>query len=150
MPKKLQVSFAQEPKKRDYILQKRPAILRSLLIVATPYLDCAPRWTYCDCAPHSWVTNTHELTDASLCDTHELTNASLCDSLVTLCAWFLSHTDKHSRTRIHKSHRRTLTNTHSWVTQTNTHEHTFMSLTDKHPRTRIHKSHRQTLMNTHS
>jgi len=34
---KLQVSFAKEPYKRDCILQKRPIILRSLLIVATPY-----------------------------------------------------------------------------------------------------------------
>ena len=33
---KLQVSFAKEPYKRDYILQKRLIILRSLLIVATP------------------------------------------------------------------------------------------------------------------
>jgi len=33
----LQVSFAKEPYKRDDILQKRPMILRSLLIVATPY-----------------------------------------------------------------------------------------------------------------
>ena len=32
---KLQVSFAKEPYKKDYILQKRPIILRSLLIVAT-------------------------------------------------------------------------------------------------------------------
>jgi len=31
-----QVSFAKEPYKRDYILQKRPIILRSQLIVATP------------------------------------------------------------------------------------------------------------------
>ena len=30
---KLFVSFAKEPYKRDYILQKRPVILRSLLIV---------------------------------------------------------------------------------------------------------------------
>jgi len=30
------VSFAKEPCKRDYILQKRPIISRSLLIVATP------------------------------------------------------------------------------------------------------------------
>jgi len=35
---KIQVSFAKEPYKRDYILQKRPRILRSLLIVATTYL----------------------------------------------------------------------------------------------------------------
>ena len=34
---KLQVSFAKEPCKRDDILQKRPIILRSLLIEATPY-----------------------------------------------------------------------------------------------------------------
>jgi len=33
---KLKVSFAKEPYKRDSILQKRPIILRSLLIVATP------------------------------------------------------------------------------------------------------------------
>ena len=34
---KLYVSFAKEPYKRDDILQKRRMILRSLLIVATPY-----------------------------------------------------------------------------------------------------------------
>jgi hypothetical protein len=34
----LQVSFAKEPYKRNCILQKRPIILRSLLIVATPYV----------------------------------------------------------------------------------------------------------------
>jgi len=34
---KLHVSFAKEPYKRGYILQKRPVILRSLLIGATPY-----------------------------------------------------------------------------------------------------------------
>ena len=40
---KLQVSFAKEPYKRDDILQKRPVILRSILIVATPYVNvCIP------------------------------------------------------------------------------------------------------------
>ena len=34
---KLQASFAKEPYKRDDILQKRPIVLRSLLIEATPY-----------------------------------------------------------------------------------------------------------------
>jgi len=34
---KLQVSFAKEPYKRDYILEKRPIVLRRLLIVVTPY-----------------------------------------------------------------------------------------------------------------
>jgi len=33
---KLWVSFAKEPYKRDCVLQKRPIILRSLIIVATP------------------------------------------------------------------------------------------------------------------
>jgi len=33
----LQVFFAKEPYKRDDILQERPIILKSLLIVATPY-----------------------------------------------------------------------------------------------------------------
>jgi len=37
---KLQVSFAKEPYKRDYILQKRPIILSILLTVSTPYLCC--------------------------------------------------------------------------------------------------------------
>jgi len=35
---KVYVSFAKEPYKRDYILQKRPIILSRLLIVATPYV----------------------------------------------------------------------------------------------------------------
>jgi len=38
---KLQDSFAKEPYERDYILQKRPIILRSLLIIATPYESLA-------------------------------------------------------------------------------------------------------------
>jgi len=36
---RLLVSFAKEPYKIDDILQKKPIILRSLLFVATPYLD---------------------------------------------------------------------------------------------------------------
>jgi len=35
---KFEVSTVKEPYKRDYILQKRPVILRSLHIVATPYV----------------------------------------------------------------------------------------------------------------
>jgi len=34
---KFLVCFAKEPYKRDDILQKRPIILRNLLIIATPY-----------------------------------------------------------------------------------------------------------------
>ena len=37
-----EVSFAKERYKRDYILQKRPIILRSLLPIATPYLRFEP------------------------------------------------------------------------------------------------------------
>jgi len=33
---KIWVSFAKEPYKRDYVLQKRPVILSILLTVATP------------------------------------------------------------------------------------------------------------------
>ena len=40
---KIYVSFAKEPYKRDDILQKRPMILKSLLIVATPYVYAAAR-----------------------------------------------------------------------------------------------------------
>ena len=64
---KLQVSFAKEPYKRDNILQKRPIILRSLLIVATPYSIRCVKWSHYMCGmTHSYeymtppyVTNTH-------------------------------------------------------------------------------------------
>jgi len=36
---KLQVSLVKEPYKRGDILQKRPVILRSLLIIAAPYVN---------------------------------------------------------------------------------------------------------------
>jgi len=45
---KLQVSFAKEPYKRDYILLKRPLFLKSPLIVAAPYsnnVKTSPRTT---------------------------------------------------------------------------------------------------------
>ena len=44
---KLYVSFAKEPQKRDDILQKRPIIIRSLLVVATPYDDKASYGSNC-------------------------------------------------------------------------------------------------------
>jgi len=46
---KIQVSFAKKPCKRDYILQKRPIFLRSLLIVATPYIFVCLCWGVCIC-----------------------------------------------------------------------------------------------------
>ena len=50
---KLKVSFAKKPYKRDYILQKRPIIWRSLLIVAIPYwfVRCANK----DTVPYSGI-----------------------------------------------------------------------------------------------
>jgi len=54
---KLLISFAKEPYKRDDIPQKRPTILRSLLIEATPYQT--PRHcthhTHTHTHPNMWV-----------------------------------------------------------------------------------------------
>ena len=47
-PRRLQVSFAQVPSKRDYILQKRPTILRSLLIESCVYYVLHIRRLHCD------------------------------------------------------------------------------------------------------
>jgi len=64
---KLQVSFAKDPYKREDILQKRPIILRSLLIVATPY-----EWA-------AWVLRIwHELAVSRV--TYE-----------SCCIWVMSH-----------------------------------------------------------
>ena len=54
---KLVTSFAKEPYKKDFVLQKRSIILRSLLIVATPY-----GWVLChlyECVWMSYVTDIH-------------------------------------------------------------------------------------------
>ena len=55
---KFLVSFAKEPYKRDYILQKRPSLLRSLLIVATPKQSTTSRRTT-STAHTDLVTHTH-------------------------------------------------------------------------------------------
>jgi len=63
---KLQVSFAKEPNNRDGILQKRPIILRSLLIVAIPH-----PYTH-NATPHPYTHNaiphlyTHNATHPSM------------------------------------------------------------------------------------
>ena len=54
---KLQVSFAKELYRRDDILQRRPMILRSLLIVATPYED--DRAAFLKCVPKTHSNETH-------------------------------------------------------------------------------------------
>jgi len=55
--------IVKEPYKRDYILQKRPIILRSLLIVATPYIhvDCIYKYYafFLTIRPRSCHTHTH-------------------------------------------------------------------------------------------
>jgi len=60
---KITVSFAKEPYKRDYILRKRPIILRGLLIVGTAYhyLQQTRMGTLC------WYCNTlqHTATDSN-------------------------------------------------------------------------------------
>jgi len=59
---KLHVFFAKEPYKRDYILQKRPIIWRSLLIVDIPYLhfECALSLSLRVCRPLA-LTHDHHL-----------------------------------------------------------------------------------------
>ena len=56
---KLQVSFAKEPYKRDYILQKRSIIRRSLLIIATPYADVYMYMYSINTAPYSMGKGTY-------------------------------------------------------------------------------------------
>jgi len=58
---KLWVSFAKEPYKRDIILQKRPIILRSLLIVATPYSMSSHEWLWVSLSSrHECLSLRHE------------------------------------------------------------------------------------------
>ena len=52
---KLYVSFAKEPYKRNYILQKRPIILRSLLIAANQYVYIHSYPWLCVGALHPWL-----------------------------------------------------------------------------------------------
>ena len=74
---KLKVSFAKEPYKRDYILQKRPMISRSLLIVATPFflLEVSEARAYClqkETHAHTYThIHTHTYTHIHrICVTH--------------------------------------------------------------------------------
>ena len=79
---KLQVSSAKEPYKRDYVLQKRPIISRSLLLVATPQLHfltpissgvvqmCVCTYVWCVCA-HIYmctIVNIHVFTYMYMCN----------------------------------------------------------------------------------
>ena len=83
---RITVSFAKEPGQRDYILQKRPIIWRSLLIVATPFVllllclrihrergeggwererETERERLICDMSYLIWVTHTHDMSYSS-------------------------------------------------------------------------------------
>ena len=90
------VSFAKDPYKRDYILQKRPIILRSLLIVALPYLfvsihsDCISLCIYH--LRHRWrVTDTRRYID-----THRWTVSTLSNR----CRWRVTNTRGYTVSRL--------------------------------------------------
>jgi len=95
---KLQVSFAKEPCKRDYILQKRPIILRSLLIVATSYAwrdsrrkravkNCSDIWM-CQCISHmNGSCYTCERVMSFMNESFRITN----ESWVYTYEWVMSH-----------------------------------------------------------
>jgi len=57
----LQVSFAKEPYKRGHIMQKRPVILRSLLIVATPHPPSTHATPHPPSTPHSLLQRMRSL-----------------------------------------------------------------------------------------
>ena len=73
---KLWVSFAKETYKRDDILQKRPVILRSLLIVATPYLHTHANFQLCITSSSS----PHRHRPAPLCRFVYMCDACICDA----------------------------------------------------------------------
>ena len=119
---KLLVSFAKEPYKRDYILQKRPIILRSLLIVATPYMNAGCH-TYAIGMLQIRLGHVTHMSTASVCPhthahkkTHVHTRAHTC---VHTCTRVHMHT--HTRVRTHarkhaRTHAHTYTHTHARTT----------------------------------
>ena len=133
---KVQVSFAKEPYKRDDILQKRPIILRRLLIVATPYLlsvdlvlvvlagamcVCTHPHTHTQCLSR-WLPNSH--TPACTHHTYKYTlpHSHIPPQSHIHTYW---HTPTHTHTNMHtRAHTHTHTNT-----STHTHIHTHTSTT---------------------
>jgi len=61
---KIQVSFSKEPYKRDYILQKRPIFLRSLLIIYVCVPCCSSCNTIYICVCVCVCVCTHTISDA--------------------------------------------------------------------------------------
>jgi len=99
--KKLKVSFAKEPYKRDDILQKRPLILRSLLIEVTPYKRhvtvifsvICETWLIHAC--ETWLKDLHESESSRLSSGHLAVNAvtpSFETWLIHTCeTWHIRH-----------------------------------------------------------
>ena len=104
---KLWVSFAKEPYKKDYILQKRPIILRSLLIVATPYQRVML---------HIWTGLVIHMNE--FCHAHEHVISHIwtiaphmqARHVARTCGWVMSHTWMSHVTHMNESYR-----THEWV-----------------------------------
>jgi len=161
---KLQVSFATEPYKRDYILQKSFIIVRSLRIVPTPYhvLECVVTHSYVryECAfakepyKRDYILQKRRLILRSLLIVatpyHEL------ECVVThLCVWYecafdLLYVSTHTHARAP-----THTHTHTYMhTRTHIHAHTHARThththTHKHTHTHTH-THTQTHTHTHT
>jgi len=82
------VFLAKEPCKRDDILQKRPMILRSLLIVTTPYqrLDSfVNTWEYIDMS-HTFI-HPHELSRNELRHMCDMTHSCVRHDTSTCATW---------------------------------------------------------------
>jgi len=88
---KSHVSFAKEPYKKDYVLQKRPVIWRSLLIVAIPYSFQICRWW---CVMSHTHTHTHTHTHILSCayrthwGTHTHDISVRCHVCAQMCEFF--------------------------------------------------------------
>ena len=93
---KLQVSFAEYHLFYRALLQKRPIILRSLLIVATPYLPCREGKTW---SPSRWVSLlTYCVSyNSSMCVTWLIHMFDMTYSYVWFCSARQDHTYDESR-----------------------------------------------------
>jgi len=102
---KLQVSFAKEPYKRDYILYKRLRILRSLLSVATPYV-----------LRTSLAIHEHTHTHTHTTHIHIYTHQNWHLPAIYYALRLAIHTHKHTNTHTHMhTHIYTHTYTHSHI-----------------------------------
>ena len=108
---KLQVSFAKETSKRDDVLQKRPIILRSLLIEATQYLSDAPQTPLQSRVIYSYTSITCVYIHCSTLQ-HTATHCNTLQHTATRCNT-LQHAATHCNTLEHTLDTRTNTHTHT-------------------------------------